>query len=79
MPSCPDGDGETDKWLFTLNSRLEKDRADARCSMLVGAKRKSRFIGDTGYRNYLDPYFIQHPDTRIQYLFIGCAKAILKT
>jgi hypothetical protein len=53
---------------------------DAGCSMLVGAKRKSRFIGDTGYKNDFDPYFILNPacqvvalkerrlETRIQYL-----------
>jgi len=33
---------------------------------------------DTGYKNDLDPYFIQHPETRIQYLFICCPKGIFK-
>jgi hypothetical protein len=66
---------------------------DAGCSMLVGAKRKSRFIGNTGYKNDLNPYFIpakrdlrprrtsplrssQHPDARIQYLFVCRLKII---
>ena len=48
---------QTDKWLRTLNSRLEGNRADAGCSIL-----------DTGYKNDFDPYFIQHPETSIQYL-----------
>jgi len=64
--------------------------AYAGCSMLVGAKRKSRFIGDTGYKNDLDPYFIQHPacrvvamkerrlEIRIQYLFVYCPMVISK-
>ena len=33
---------------------------------------------DTGYKNDLDPYFIQHPETRIQYLFVYYPKAIFK-
>jgi hypothetical protein len=39
--------------------------------MLVGAKRKSRFIGDTGYKNDLAPYFIQHLASSIQYLLVN--------
>jgi hypothetical protein len=48
---------------------LEENRADAGYSILVGAKRKSRSIGNTGYNNDLAPYFIQHLASSIKYLF----------
>ena len=53
-PSCPVGDGETDKVPVCFKLTARKYHTDAGCSML-----------DAGYKNELNPYFIQYPVSRI--------------